>query len=198
MLAIGIRSLVLALLLSAGLVAAQARADVIYQFVQTNSTVPGAVASITLIGDNSFSFVSGTSDNGSGGVVPLGGPGFKSLAISFSGAPTFSNLLGSFPPIFCAGGLIPCVHWSVGISGDFGSVFYNDTQDEFGFNLTSNGVSTGFFNTDRIHPCHSTGACQFTGIWEEVPEPGSLGLLTVGMAGVLVLSRRRIGRPELS
>jgi hypothetical protein len=61
------------------------------------------------------------------------------------------------------------VLWTIDIGRSGGSVSYNDTESDFGFNLVLNGVSTGYFDSDVPNPpCIFTGDCQFTGVWVEV------------------------------
>jgi len=81
-----------------------------------------------------------------------------------------------------------------------GSVRFNDTLREFVFTLGDPG-STGTFGTDDVaSQCSSPGEpCTFTGTWTRlgtifIPEPGTLMLLTTGLAGIGIVRRHAQSR----
>jgi hypothetical protein len=223
MVAIRIRSLVITLLLSAGLVAAHARADVIYSFNQTSLTgtcgggtpcvpSPPPIVSLTIevtdsAAANGFSVSQSNDFCDSSPCAPqppldLTGTGVVRIAFSVPpyafyesgpGCNSFSH--GCNGPGYTPGWEI---RLSGGPSGVTGNIRWEGASDDFSFGLSpAPAITTGTYVTDApVEGCHQGPGCSFSGVMTvSTPEPASLGLLTFGVAGLLVRSRRRVLSP---
>ena len=191
---------------AAALLTAPAHASVIFQL--SNVVASGMEISLSLqVSDATaaagFSF---------GGYQPYDGPYepvdfFPIEALSFSvvsGGATFALTYGAerndFAPLCGA-------PWECGYQPSFdilmlaapggtptGSFFASDGYQSLTIDFAS-GVASGGFSTDNdFSPCLTQGACTFTASWGDpvaAPEPATVGLLLVGIAGALV--RRRKG-----
>jgi hypothetical protein len=73
------------------------------------------------------------------------------------------------------------------------SIDYFGMFDDLTFGMSLNGTASGTFVTDApVNGCHDNPGCSFAGVMTvSTPEPASMGLLTVGVIGMLALSRRR-------
>jgi hypothetical protein len=193
MAAIGIRSLVITLLLSVGLVAPHARADVIYSFNQTSlsgtcafdvpcvPSVPPPVPIVSLtieVTDSAAAngFSVSQSNTFSPAVSPqppldLTGTGVVRIAFGGVGFATFQS--GPSCNSFAAGGCgSPDITpgWEIGLVGGpggvGGTISYFGENDDFTFSLSpAPAITTGTWVTDAgANGCFYDPGCSFSGV----------------------------------
>ena len=180
--------------------AAQARADVIFDFVQTSYTIPGQptdnvqrISGQLVINDDFYASGYTVNRVQRGGILISDVGGGAVRGISFQAAENVSygdfNFLPN-PLAGAAGGFQVLINL---VAAPFalptGRIFYRDLDVLVDFTLsgaTGSGL-TGLIGTGL---CTDPGCAFTTRTVQSVPEPASMALFGVGLAG-LGLSRRR-------
>src|SRR5262249_10899515 len=153
-----------------------------YIYKQTSASVSDFQVTASMVVDGPISAIPSLDNQSNPGPYDFG----PLLSFNFFG-PAVSVSLGEFTAPNPDGGPFGGFPiWSMG-GGDF---HFIDALDAEQFSIGDGFVSE---NTDNSQggSCFHTGACTGEGHWEALPEPGTIALFGIALAGLSLTARRR-------